>query len=472
MKNPSANASTATGGLRVLICGRPNVGKSTLFNRLVGKRLAIVDDTPGVTRDIREGEGRIGDLSFTIVDTAGLEDTAKGIEGRMRQQTERALDDVHVALFLIDARAGVTPLDAHFARLLRRHETPVVLVANKCEGRAGSGSLGEAHALGLGEPMAISAEHGEGLGELYDALRPYHDDLNATIAAAVNNDLEAEDETQDDGDPEREIGPLQLAIVGRPNVGKSTLVNRLLGEDRMLTGPEAGITRDAIASAWEYKGRAIRLVDTAGLRRKARVTGKVEGLSAGDTLRSIRFAQVVGLMIDATEGLEKQDLTIARMVIDEGRALVLVVNKWDTVDDRASVLAAIEDRLQTSLPQVRGIPVVTLSAKTGRGIDRLMPAVFDIFDVWNVHIPTAKLNRWLEVMLESHPPPLVAGRRVRIRYMTQPKTRPPSFAVFANRADKLPESYVRYMINGLRDAFGLIGVPVRIMLRKGKNPYA
>ena len=454
--------------LRVLICGRPNVGKSTLFNRLVGKRLAIVDDTPGVTRDVREGEGRIADLRFTVIDTAGLEDTSKGLEARMSARTEQAIEDADVALFLIDARAGVTPLDEHFAGLLRRRKTPVVLVANKCEGRAGAGGLGEAYALGLGDPVPVSAEHGEGMGELYDVLQPMADERNDTL----DPDADETDALDDDGEPEAYTGPLQLAIVGRPNVGKSTLVNRLLGEERMLTGPEAGITRDAIASNWEYKGRAVRLVDTAGLRRKARVDEKVESLSAGDTLRSIRFAQVVALVIDATEGLEKQDLTIARNVIDEGRALMLVVNKWDTVDDRAKTLAAIEDRLMTSLPQVRGFPVITMSAKTGKGVEKLMAAAVEIFDIWNAHVPTAHLNRFLESMLESHPPPLVGGRRIKIRYMTQPKTRPPSFAVFANRADKLPESYVRYLTNGIRETFGLDGVPIRILLRKGKNPYA
>lgn len=458
--------------LRVLICGRPNVGKSTLFNRLVGKRLAIVDDVPGVTRDVREGEGRIADLRFTVIDTAGLEDAATGLESRMSARTEEAIESADVVFFLIDARAGVTPLDRHFAGILRRRNTPVYLVANKCEGRAGAGGLGEAYALGLGDPLPVSAEHGEGMAELYDALKPLVDERQEEIASAATTDG-TDNADIDDGDPEKgPAGPLQLAIVGRPNVGKSTLVNRLLGEERMLTGPEAGITRDAIASTWSYKGRDVRLVDTAGLRRKARVEQKIETLSANDTLRAIRFAQVVALVIDANEGLEKQDLTIARNVIDEGRALVLVVNKWDAVEDRAKTLAAIEDRLMTSLPQVRGFPVITLSAMTGRGIDTFMKGVFDIFEIWNAHVPTAKLNRWLEAMLESHPPPLVGGRRIRIRYMTQPKTRPPTFAVFANRADKLPESYVRYMVNGLREAFGLVGVPIRILMRKGKNPYA
>lgn len=461
--------------LKVLICGRPNVGKSTLFNRLVGKRLAIVDDTPGVTRDVREGEGKIADLTFTVMDTAGLESATTGLESRMSQRTEAAIKEADVALFLIDARAGVTPLDEHFASLLRRSKTPVYLVANKCEGRAGAGGLGEAYALGLGDPIPVSAEHGEGMGELYDILKPLVDAQAEAVAdhyAAMAN----EDDLAgliDDGDPEKKPdGPLQLAIVGRPNVGKSTLVNCLLGEDRMLTGPEAGITRDSISSRWKYGDRDIRLVDTAGLRRKARINQKVETLSASDTLRSINFAQVVALVIDANEGLEKQDLTIARNVIDEGRALILVINKWDAVEDRAKALAGVEDRLMTSLPQVRGIPVVTLSAKTGKGVDGLMKAALGIFDIWNAHISTSRLNRWLEAMLESHPPPLVGGRHIKIRYMTQPKSRPPTFAVFANRADKLPESYVRYLSNGIRETFGLDGIPIRILMRKGKNPYA
>lgn len=461
--------------LKVLICGRPNVGKSTLFNRLVGKRLAIVDDTPGVTRDVREGEGRIADLTFLIMDTAGLESASSGLEARMSQRTEAAIGEADVALFLIDARAGVTPLDEHFASLLRRSKTPVYLVANKCEGRAGAGGLGEAYALGLGDPVPVSAEHGEGMGELYDILKPLVDARRDAITnkSAENEPEEVAEGLIDDGDPEsRPDGPLHLAIVGRPNVGKSTLVNCLLGEDRMLTGPEAGITRNSISSRWRYGDRDVRLVDTAGLRRKARVNEKVETLSASDTLRSINFAQVVALVIDANEGLEKQDLTIARNVIDEGRALVLVVNKWDAVEDRAKTLAGVEDRLTKSLPQVRGIPVVTLSAKTGKGVDGLMKAAFNIFEIWNAHISTSRLNRWLEAMLESHPPPLVGGRHIKIRYMTQPKSRPPTFAVFANRADKLPESYVRYLINGIRETFSLDGIPIRILMRKGKNPYA
>ncbi len=468
----------------VAIIGRPNVGKSTLFNRLVGKRLAIVDDTPGVTRDRREGEGNIGDMNFRIIDTAGLETAKDGLESRMREQTERAIDEADVALFMVDARAGVTPLDEHFAQFLRKQKTSVILVANKCEGRAGEPGMMECYALGLGEPLPLSAEHGEGIAELYDALLPFEKDDQPIVPVEEDSeivdeanqespDTEGEDLPEDiDEDAEILSRPLQLAIVGRPNVGKSTLVNRLLGEDRMLTGPEAGITRDAIASDWTWKDRAVKLVDTAGLRRKAKVQEKVESLSASDTIRTIQFAQVVVLLIEAELGLEKQDLTIARHVIDEGRALVIAVNKWDAVEDRAKALAKVEDRLQTSLPQVRGIPVVTLSAKTGRGVDKLMPAVFDMFDQWNVRISTAELNRWLGFMTEAHPPPAVSGRRIRLRYMTQPKTRPPTFAVFSSRADQLPTAYARYLINGLRDDFGLEGIPIRLNMRKGKNPYA
>lgn len=444
----------------VAIIGRPNVGKSTLFNRLIGKRLAIVDDTPGVTRDRREGDAGIADMEFTLIDTAGLDDaTDDSLEARMHGQTERSLDDADVVLFLIDARAGVTPLDQHFAGWLRKHSTPAILVANKCEGGAGQSGLLEAFSLGLGDPVPLSAEHGEGLSELYDALSPFRDETN---------DLTHEDT---DADAWRER-PLQLAIVGRPNVGKSTMVNALLGQERMLTGPEAGITRDSISISWEFEGRAIRLIDTAGMRRKARVKKKLEELSVGDTLHSIRFAEVVVLVVDATLGLEKQDLSIARLVIEEGRALVLAVNKWDAAKDRKAVLSQIRDRLQTSLPQVRGIPVVTCSAVSGRGLDGLLPAVIRVHEIWNRRIETGEINRWLEGMVESHPPPVAKGRRIKLRYMTQAKARPPTFIVFASRKDALPESYVRYLIGGLRDAFDLLAVPIRIHLRAGKNPYA
>ena len=445
--------------ITVAILGRPNVGKSTLFNRLVGKKLALVDDTPGVTRDRREGEGNLFGLTFRVIDTAGLEERFDGsLEGRMRAQTERALAEADLALLVIDARSGLTPLDEHFANWLRRSDRPVALVANKCEGREAEAGLMDAYALGLGEPVPISAEHGLGMSDLFDAIH----------AAVPESEAEdPEDDTEDEAG-----GPLQLAIVGRPNVGKSTLVNKLLGEDRLLTGPEAGITRDSIAIDWSYEGRPLRLVDTAGLRRRARVTEKIEKLSSADSLRAVRFAQVVVLLLDAEEGLEKQDLTIARMVVDEGRALVIGVNKWDSVGDRDAALAGIRQRLERSLPQVRGIPLVPLSARQGQHLDRLMAAVFAAYEVWNRRIATADLNRWLEAVTAAHPPPASAGRRLRLKYMTQAKTRPPTFAVFCSKPQDLPTSYLRYLENGLRESFDLPGTPIRINMRKGDNPYA
>jgi len=449
----------------VAIVGRPNVGKSTLFNRLIGKRLAIVDDTPGVTRDRRQGEGKISDLKFSIIDTAGLEDAMDdSLEARMRNQTTRALGEADVALMLIDARAGVTPLDSHFGRWIRQQGVPLILVANKCEGKAGMPGLAEAHGLGLGEPLAFSAEHGEGLSELYDALLPYAGDR------ASEPQEEANDYGEEDGDDGTR--PINLAIVGRPNVGKSTLVNKLLGEERMLTGPEAGITRDSITTKWDFQGREIRLVDTAGLRRKAKVTDKVESLSTSDSIRTIKFAQVVVLVLDSADMMEKQDLTIARRVINEGRVLVIAVNKWDLVKDSKKTLAKLTDRLQTSFPQARGIPIITMSAKNGRGIDGLLPAVLNIYELWNKRISTGALNRWLEGILDHHPPPLSSGRRIKIRYMTQAKTRPPTFVVFVSKTDALPESYNRYLVNALRDDFELPGIPIRLHTKKGKNPYA
>lgn len=437
----------------VAILGRPNVGKSTLFNRLVGRRLALVDDTPGVTRDRREGEGRIADLSFRVTDTAGLEDAAPGsLAGRMQAQTERALADADVALLVVDAREGITEIDRHFAGWLRRSGKPVVLLANKAEGRAALPAIGEAYRLGLGDPVPVSAEHGEGMAELYDRLAPFsHSDETAVVAAEK---------------------PLQLAIVGRPNVGKSTLVNRLLGEDRVLTGPEAGITRDSIGVDWTWRARRMRLIDTAGLRRKPRVEGKLEQLSVGDALRSIRFAETVVLVTDALQPLERQDLTIARLVEEEGRALVLALNKWDVVEQPAALLKDLRARISTSLPQLHGVATVPVSALTGFGLDELMRAVSAAGETWNRRIATADLNRWLAEIQQKHPPPLVAGRRLRLRYVTQVNTRPPTFALFASKPSELPASYRRYLVNALRRDFDLPGTPIRMMLRKGKNPYA
>lgn len=457
----------------IAIIGRPNVGKSTLFNRLVGKRLAIVDDTPGVTRDRREGEGNISDISFRLFDTAGLEDVIDdSIESRMREQTERAVGDADVALLLIDGRAGVTPTDEHFANWLRRQKIPVIVGVNKCEGHQGESGRLEAYAFGLGEPIALSAEHGQGLDGLYDALLPYHEAAQARIDANRNEEDIFEDRGEEEDDEVVAARPMQLAIVGRPNVGKSTLVNQLLGSDRMLTGPEAGITRDAIATPWSWDGRDIKLVDTAGLRRRARVHEKLEHLSVNDTFRAIQYAQIVVLVVDADQPLEKQDLTIARRVVDEGRGLLIAINKWDAVKDRKGTLELVQDRLHSSLPQIRGVKIVTMSAKTGKGVDRLLPTVFEVFDTWNARVPTGALNRWLSGMLEAHPPPLGShGKRLTIRYATQIKSRPPTFALFSSTAGKLSDSYLRYLINGLRDDFGLDGVPIRMITRSGKNPF-
>lgn len=444
------------------IVGRPNVGKSTLFNRLVGKRVALVDDQPGVTRDRREGDARVGDLRFRIIDTAGFDDTpGDHLESRMRAQTEAALAEADAALMLIDARSGVTPLDATLAEVLRRGPIPVILAANKCEGRAGEPGLLDAYGLGLGDPLPLSAEHGEGLGHLHEALTPF-----MAMQAAKRERVEGTAAGEAD-DP-----LLRLAVIGRPNVGKSTLINRLLGVERLITGPEAGITRDAITVAWSYEGTRIELVDTAGLRRKANVTGRMEAMAGGDSRRAVRFAHVVVLVLDATAGLEKQDLTIARMAIEEGRALVIAANKWDKIVDVQAATRAITDRLDRSLPQVRGIPVVRLSALTGHGLQKLMPEVLATFDRWNHRVATPRLNRWLQEIQQPHPPPLVDGRRIRLRYMTQAKTRPPTFVLFASRTSALPESYQRYLINGLREAFGFAGLPIRLHLRTSKNPYS
>jgi GTP-binding protein len=443
-------------GFTVAILGRPNVGKSTLFNRLVGRRAALVDDAPGVTRDRREGSGSIADLEFRVIDTAGLEEAAPTtLAGRMRAQTESALALADVVLLLIDAREGITEADRHFGGWLRRGGKPVVLVANKAEGRAELGAVGEAYALGLGDPIPLSAAHGEGFAELYDRLRafaPLSEEAEATAEIAAR--------------------PLQLAIVGRPNVGKSTLVNRLIGEDRVLTGPEPGITRDAIALEWRWHGRAVRLVDTAGLRRRARVEDQLERLAVADALRTIRFAETVVLVLDALEPFGRQDLTIANLVAEEGRALVLAANKWDAVGDKNAALRQMRDRLAASLPQLQGVALVPISGLAGSGLDRLMKAVIAADAVWNKRLSTPALNRWLAAVEERHPPPLVGARRLRLRYITQANTRPPTFALFASRPGELPDSYRRYLVNALRHDFELPGTPIRLMLRKGQNPYA
>ena len=439
--------------LKLAIVGRPNVGKSTLFNRLAGKKLAIVDDQPGVTRDRRFASGRLGDLDLELIDTAGFENVSdESLEARMRAQTELAIAEADVVLFVIDAREGVVALDEVFAEILRRHDKPVVLAANKAEGKAGDAGVLEGFRLGLGEPLAISAEHGEGMAELYAAL----------LAHALDVE-EDEDETDK---------PVMIAIVGRPNAGKSTLVNRLIGEDRLLTGPEAGITRDAIPVDWEWNDRRIRLVDTAGLRRKAKVQEKLETLSTQDTIRAITFAEVVILVMDATHPMEVQDLQIADLVEREGRALVFVLAKWDLVEDPQARLAEIIDEAQRQLPQVRGAPMIALSAETGRGLDRLMPAVIKTHSDWSTKVKTRDLNDWLQMAMQRHPPPAVNGRRIKPKYLAQTKARPPTFVLFSTRAEQLPESYRRYLINSLRESFDLPGVPLRVTLRSTRNPYA
>jgi GTP-binding protein len=438
--------------LRLAIVGRPNVGKSTLFNRLAGRKLAIVDDLPGVTRDRRLAIGRLGDLDLELIDTAGFEDVAdESLEARMRSQTERAIDEADVSLFVVDAREGVTPLDEVLADLLRRRGKPVVLAANKAEGRAGEAGVLEAFGLGLGEPIAISAEHGEGMAELYAAL------------AAVAPEPDAEEDAREK--------PVRIAVVGRPNAGKSTLVNRLIGEERLLTGPEAGITRDAIPVDWEWEERRVRLVDTAGLRRKAKVQEKLEKLSTQDAIRAITFAEVVILVMDATHPFETQDLQIADLVEREGRALVFVLAKWDLVEDPQARLAEVSAEAQRQLPQVRGAAIVAISAETGRGLDKLMPAIFKAHADWSTKVKTRDLNDWLQMAIQRHPPPAVNGRRIKPKYMAQTKARPPTFVLFASRADQLPESYRRYLINSLRESFDLPGTPLRVTVKSTRNPF-
>ena len=449
----------------IAIIGRPNVGKSTLFNRLVGQKLALVDDEPGVTRDRREGEARLGDLEFTIIDTAGLDDGAKGsLTARMQEQTEAAIALADALMFVIDARAGLTPNDRAFADFARRANKPVLLLANKSEGKHGEAGAMESYALGLGDPIQVSAEHGEGLGDLYDALRELMPEP-------------VEDEEEHSGDEsvtEEDFTkrPIRVAIVGRPNAGKSTLINHLLGEERLLTSPEAGTTRDSIAVEIDWKGRAFRLFDTAGLRRRSRIEEKLEKLSVADALRAVRFAEVVVLMMDAQNKFEEQDLRIADLIEREGRALVIAVNKWDLTDGKPGQISALRTEADHWLPQVAGVPIVAVSGLMGEGIDRLMEAIVAAYAVWNKRVPTSALNRWFEQAVDANPPPAVSGRRLKLNYITQTKARPPSFVLFCSRADAVPQSYLRYLINSLRNVFDLPGTPVRITLREKANPFA
>jgi GTP-binding protein len=444
----------------IAIIGRPNVGKSTLFNRLVGQKLALVDDEPGVTRDRREGEARLGDLEFNIIDTAGLDEGAKGsLTARMQEQTETAIRLADALMFVVDARAGLTPTDRAFADFARRADKPVLLLANKSEGKHGEAGAMEAYALGLGDPIPISAEHGEGLSELYDALR--------ALLPGRGEEDDVEEETEDDFANR----PIRVAIVGRPNAGKSTLINHLLGEERLLTSPEAGTTRDSIAVEIAWKGRAFRVFDTAGLRRRSRIEEKLEKLSVADALRAVRFAEVVVLMMDAQNRFEEQDLRIADLIEREGRALVIAVNKWDLVG-KPGQISALRVDADHWLPQVTGVPVVAVSGLMGEGIDRLMQAIVEAYAVWNKRVATSALNRWFEQAVAANPPPAVSGRRLKLNYITQTKARPPSFVLFCSRADAVPQSYLRYLTNSLREAFDLPGTPVRITLREKANPFA
>ena len=459
------------------IVGRPNVGKSTLFNRLVGKRLALVDDQPGVTRDLREGDARLGPLRFIAIDTAGLEDARDdSLQGRMRRLTERAVEMADICLFVVDARTGITPTDQVFAEILRRKNAHVILAANKAEGRAGEAGALEAYALGLGEPLRISAEHGEGLDDLYRVLEPLAEGFAARNKLQVpDTDVDVSgDDGEDEGPrkPTREK-PLQLAVIGRPNAGKSTLINKIIGEDRLLTGPEAGITRDAISVSADFMGTPMRIFDTAGMRKRAKVTDKLEKLSVADGLRAVRFAEVVVVLLDVDIPFEQQDLRIADFAETEGRAVVVAANKWDLEEDKAEKLKELREAFERLLPQLKGAPLVTVSAKTGKGLDRLHAAILKAYDVWNRRVTTAKLNQWLGAMTEAHPPPAPGGRRIRLRYMTQVKTRPPAFVVMCTHADQLPESYGRYLTNGLREGFDMPGTPIRLTFRDqgAKNPY-
>ena len=457
---------------QVIIIGRPNVGKSTLFNRLVGKKLALVDDQPGVTRDRRMGDAFLAGMPFTVIDTAGWEDDdPETLPGRMRKQTEVSVEGADAALFVIDSRAGITPLDEEIARWLRQQDVPVVMVANKAEGKAGDGGIMDAFALGFGDPVPLSAEHGEGVADLFDALWPIIGEKAEGGQDADDGDAAGED------DEDAPLGPLKLAIVGRPNAGKSTLINQMLGEDRLLTGPEAGITRDSIAVDWQWTNpasgetRDIRLIDTAGMRKKRNVVEKLEKLSVADARRAVDFAEVVVLLLDATQGLEHQDLKIASMVLEEGRALMVAINKWDIAENASSLFNGIREALNEGLAQVRGVPLFAVSARTGKGIDQMLGAAFELRDSWSKRVPTAALNRWFDDALEANPPPAPKGKRIKLRYITQAGTRPPRFVVFGTRLDMLPKSYERYLVNGIRRELGFDAVPVRVVLKSPKNPY-
>ena len=464
--------------LTVAIVGRPNVGKSTLFNRLVGRKLALVDDQPGVTRDLREGEARLGDLRFTVIDTAGLEDaTDDSLQGRMRRLTERAAEMADICLFMIDARDGVLATDQLFAEILRKSAKHVILAANKSEGKAGEEGWLEAFSLGLGEPLRLSGEHGEGMEDLYQILMPLSDAYEAKEQEEMPDvDVELTDEEAEaevEGKSREFTGsrPLQIAVVGRPNAGKSTLINQILGEERLLTGPEAGITRDAISLRFDWEGTPVRMFDTAGMRKKAKVQEKLEKLSVADGLRAVKFAEVVVVLLDAEIPFEQQDLRIADLAEREGRAVVIAVNKWDVEDEKQQKLKDLKESFTRLLPQLKGAPLITISAKTGRGMERLREAILRVHDIWNRRISTAKLNRWLMDMLEAHPPPAPSGRRIKLRYMTQVRTRPPGFVVMCSLPEKLPESYTRYLVNGLRVDFDMPGIPIRLWMRSQDNPY-
>ncbi|MCK8462615.1 ribosome biogenesis GTPase Der [Aliiroseovarius sp. S1339] len=457
------------------IVGRPNVGKSTLFNRLVGRRLALVDDQPGVTRDLREGEARLGDLRFTVIDSAGLEEaTDESLQGRMRRLTERAVEMADACLFLVDARVGILPSDEVFADILRRKNAHVILAANKSEGKAGEAGYLEAFSLGLGEPIRLSGEHGEGMGELMDVLRPISEEFEERAAAtAPETDVDYDEDADDGPRVPTNDRPLQVAVIGRPNAGKSTLINKLLGEERLLTGPEAGITRDAISVRFDWDGVPTRIFDTAGMRKRAKVQEKLEKLSVSDGVRAVKFAEVVVVLLDAEIPFEQQDLRIADLAEREGRAVVVAVNKWDAEPEKQAKLKELKEAFDRLLPQLRGAPLVTISAKTGKGLDRLQAAVMRAHDVWNRRVKTAQLNGWLAEMISAHPPPAPGGRRIKLRYMTQVKTRPPGFVVMCSHPDKLPESYSRYLVNALREDFDMPGTPIRLTMRGqgDKNPY-